>query len=84
MIGIGISTYNDFVNTNTLINSIKRYTQGKEYRLVVADDGTRDEKVVSAIRKVCANQGALFIQNPGNKGIPYTWNRLAETCAIEP
>lgn len=82
-IGIGISTYNDFVNTNKLINSIRMHTLG-EYSLVVVDDGTRDEKMVSALEKVCDNHGVLFRHNPENRGIPYTWNRLTELCTRDP
>lgn len=83
MIGIGISTYNDFANTNALINSIKRYTQGN-YRIVVVDDGTGDERIVSALKKICGSHDVVFSRNPVNRGIPYTWNRLTELCAIEP
>ncbi len=84
MIGIGISTYNDFANTNALINSIKRCTPGNDYTIVVVDDGTADEKIVSALKRVCENHGALFSRNPENRGIPYTWNRLTELCAVSP
>lgn len=84
MIGIGISTYNDFANTNAIINSIKRYTLGEDYTLVVVDDGTKDERVVSALKRICETHKAVFSRNTVNRGIPYTWNRLTELCAIEP
>lgn len=82
-IGIGISTYNDFANTNALINSIKRHTQGN-YRIVVIDDGTRDERTVSALKRICENHNVQFSRNTVNRGIPYTWNRLTELCAVSP
>lgn len=84
MIGIGISTYNDFANTNALINSIKRYTPAGSYTITVVDDGTRDERIVSALKRVCENHGVLFSRNTENRGIPYTWNRLTELCAPQP
>lgn len=84
MIGIGISTYNDFGNTNFLINSIKRYTPGNNYTIVVVDDGTRDERIVKALKYVCDSHKVLFSRNTENRGIPYTWNRLTELCAVEP
>lgn len=84
MIGIGISTYNDFANTNALINSIKRHTPRDDYVIVVMDDGTKDEKVINALKKVCNGHNAIFSRNTVNRGIPYTWNRLTELCAIDP
>lgn len=84
MIGIGISTYNDFVNTNKLINSIKKYTPGNDYVIAVVDDGTENERTVNALKKICASHDAVFSHNPVNRGIPYTWNRLTELCAPEP
>ncbi len=83
MIGIGVSTYNDFANVNKLINSIKMSTLGS-YRLVVVDDGTRDENTVKALKRVCEGHGVEFSRNSENRGIPYTWNRLTELCAPNP
>jgi len=84
MIGIGISTYNDFANTNALLNSIKRHTPGDDYVIVVVDDGTQDKRILNALKRVCDGHNAVLSRNTVNRGIPYTWNRLTELCGINP
>lgn len=76
-IGIGISTYNDFEMTGRLIESIKRLTQG-EYKLVVIDDGTKNNEIINTLRSICNSNNAELRTNTQNRGIPYTWNRIVE------
>jgi len=75
-IKIGISVYNDSEYLDMLLQSIRWYTMIDEpYDLVVCDDGSREEHIVS-IREVCNKYGAILIENDGNCGIPTTWNHL--------
>lgn len=82
-IGIGISTYNDYISTNNLITSIKQFTSGeinKDYKIVVVDDGTKNQGVIDNLKDVCKTHGVAFSQNSENRGIPFTWNRLVDYC----
>lgn len=82
-VGIGISTYNDSASTHQLINSIKSNTPGecgKDYRMVIVDDGTIYANIINELRRICDTNNIRFSQNPINKGIPYTWNRITELC----
>lgn len=86
MIGIGISTYNDYVNTKNLLKSITKKTNaknGRDYSLIVLDDGTTDKHILEKLKDVCDNYDAHLIKNSENKGIPYTWNRITENCDSE-
>ncbi len=82
MIGIGISTYNDYTYTKGLIESIKKFTPGfgTDYKIVVVDDGTIDKSLVSNLANICNEHNVYFEQNPQNRGIPYTWNRIVKLC----
>lgn len=81
MIGIGISTYNDFASTERLIRSIKKFTKGeygKDYSILVYDDGTTNNDIYSNLVNICNNHNVYLLKNSNNRGIPYTWNRIVE------
>jgi GT2 family glycosyltransferase len=74
---IGILTYNDHEMTDKVIESIKRYTRYEgDYRIVVLDDGSREEYKLG-LRHVCARHQVPLEEHHENKGIPTSWNHLA-------
>lgn len=86
MIGIGISTYNDFASTDNLLNSIIKKTNavhGKDYSIIVVDDGTEDKNMFKHLKSVCDKHGVRLIQNSKNRGIPYTWNKITKNCGAD-
>lgn len=86
MIGIGISTYNDYINTKNLLKSIIKKTDAKnerDYSIIVIDDGTSDKGILKELKSVCDKYGARLMKNSENRGIPYTWNRITRNCGSE-
>lgn len=86
MIGIGISTYNDFASTDNLLNSIIKKTNavhGKDYSIIVVDDGTINKNIVKDLKHVCEKYGVRLMKNHENRGIPYTWNKITEHCGTD-
>ncbi len=82
-IGIGISAYNDSIMTERLVRSIINKTNGKlhtEYELLIWDDGTnqKNPEMYSRLVDLANLSGIFLMKNDINKGIPYTWNRIAE------
>lgn len=86
MIGIGISTYNDFTSTDNLLNSIIKKTNavhGRDYSIIVVDDGTADKKIFKHLEDVCNKHGVRLMKNHENRGIPYTWNKITKNCGTD-
>lgn len=86
MIGIGISTYNDYISTDNILRSIIKKTNaihGRDYSIIVLDDGTTDKKIVKELKNVCDKHGVRLMKNSKNRGIPYTWNRITRNCGSE-
>lgn len=86
MIGIGISTYNDFISTDNLLSSIIKKTNavhGRDYSIIVVDDGTGDKKIFKHLKSVCDKHGVRLMKNSKNRGIPYTWNEITKNCGTD-
>lgn len=81
---IGISVYNEHRHLEMLLQSIRWYTyyDESEYDIVVCDDGSQPHNL-ETIRAVCANFGAVLIENQQNLGIPRTWNHLCEALGAK-
>ena len=78
-IAIGIPTYNDHQRIINLITSIYTLTKfDGDYRMVILDDGTKDEKHIDGLKELSEKCDIPLILNKENKGIPYSWNRLTE------
>ncbi len=75
LIGIGIPVYNDFILTDQLLKSIELYTDLKQVKIVVLDDGSAWDNR-DALKKVCENHKVEFMCNGENSGVAKSWNRL--------
>lgn len=82
-ITVGISTYRDRGHLPLLLQSIRWYTyrEDEDFDLVVCDDGTKsiDPALYAETEKACNDYGAILLNHDVNKGIPTTWNHLAES-----
>lgn len=82
LIGIGIPVYNDFILTDQLLKSIELYTDLKQVKIAVLDDGsTWDNR--DALKKVCENHSVEFMFNGENSGVAKSWNRLVKHLNTE-
>lgn len=78
-VAIGIPTYRDHKRITNLITSIYTLTKFEGgYKIVMLDDGTKDEKHVDKLKELSEQCDIPLIINSENKGIPYSWNRLTE------
>ena len=79
-VGVAITTYNDIEMTTRLLESIIANTEfDEDYALLVFDDGTPNEAVVSALETLCMLHGVDFARHERNKGIPAAWNSCVRT-----
>lgn len=80
--GVGIATYNEYRRFDNLISTIERHTEtherGKDYDLVVVDDGSYKKDVLESTRKICKDRNVPLIEHGKNRGIPAAWNSLTK------
>ncbi|HEX59591.1 MAG TPA: glycosyltransferase, partial [Methanomicrobia archaeon] len=79
-VGVAITTYNDIEMTTRLLESIIANTEfDEDYALLVFDDGTPNEAVVSALETLCMLHGVDYARHERNKGIPAAWHSCVRT-----
>lgn len=86
IMGIGISTINDYLLTDNLLTSIITNTNGikdKDYTILVVDDGTQDINIISKLEDICQKHKVRLIRNNENRGVPYTWNKIVQNLNTE-
>lgn len=86
IMGIGISTYNDYISTDSLLTSIITKTNGikdKDYTILVVDDGTQNINIISNLENVCKNHEVRLIKNDDNRGVSYTFNKIVQNLDLE-
>ena len=72
MLSVIIPAFNEEKRIPSTLRQITKYLDGKEYELLVVNDGSQDrtEEVVKQFAE--ENQRIKIINNPGNKGKGYS------------
>lgn len=84
--GIGVTTYGDYRLTDNLLTSIITKTgniRGKDYEIVVIDDGTQSLDIIVELENVCRKHNVKLILNGKNKGVCYSRNKLVQSLDTE-
>lgn len=75
--GIGVATYNDSILINYFLDSVDIYTDRKQFKIAVLDDGSTEDNQ-KAVKKICENHGVDFIYHDKNLGVSKSFNDLVK------
>lgn len=81
-IAVGIATLNDAARLARCLDSIRENVPAFPFRLLVCDDGSREEELEANKTVIHENEwlrehcGLEMLMNEARLGIPTTWNRL--------
>lgn len=78
---IGVSTYGSLPRVNGFIKSVMSNMEDispHTLTFVCYDDGTPDQQAVNERIAFCKRYGFKYVRNVENRGISFTWNRIAQ------
>jgi glycosyltransferase involved in cell wall biosynthesis len=82
---IGIPIYNSASNVKSLLFALKATGAALDNHaeLIVYDDGSEDQRVVSEVESFCACNGVAFVRGERNRGVPTAWNQITRRASAD-